>query len=94
MAERILRFPICEVLFLLVWGLAGIWVRRQIDRFMPFMVLITVSGDGRFSDNGAVRVLIHGRKIKITFPGAGYDIKYQSLATMTMGFNEDEMRRQ
>lgn len=35
-----------------------------------------------------------GRKIKVAFLGAGYDIKNQSPATLTMGFNEDEMRRQ
>jgi hypothetical protein len=35
-----------------------------------------------------------GRKIRVAFLGAGYDIKNQSPATMTMGFNEDEMRRQ
>ena len=35
-----------------------------------------------------------GRKIKVAFMGAGYDIKNQSPATLTMGFNEDEMRKQ
>jgi hypothetical protein len=35
-----------------------------------------------------------GRKIKIAFMGSGYNINNQSPATLTMGFNEDEMRRQ
>jgi hypothetical protein len=35
-----------------------------------------------------------GRKIKIAFMDVDYDIKNQSPATLTMGFNEDEMRRQ
>ena len=35
-----------------------------------------------------------GRKIKVAFLGVDYDIKNQSPATLTMGFNEDEMRRQ
>jgi len=35
-----------------------------------------------------------GRKINVAFLGTGYDIKNQSPATLTMGFNEDEMRRQ
>ena len=35
-----------------------------------------------------------GRKINVAFLGIGYDIKNQSPAMMTMGFNEDEMRRQ
>jgi hypothetical protein len=42
-------------------------------------------------------VLFHfsdGRKIKVAFLGAGYDIKNQSPATLTMGANEDQMRRQ
>jgi hypothetical protein len=35
-----------------------------------------------------------GRKIKITFLGVDCDIKNQSPATLTMGFNEDTMTRQ
>jgi hypothetical protein len=35
-----------------------------------------------------------GRKIKVAFLGAGYNINNQSPAILTMGFNEDEMRRQ
>ena len=42
-------------------------------------------------------VLFHfsdGRKINVAFLGADYDIKNQSPATLTMGANEDQMRRQ
>jgi hypothetical protein len=35
-----------------------------------------------------------GRKIKVAFLGSGYNINNQSPATLTMGFNEDVMRRQ
>lgn len=35
-----------------------------------------------------------GRKINVAFLGSGYNINNQSPATLTMGFNEDEMRRQ
>ena len=35
-----------------------------------------------------------GRKINVAFLGSGYDINNQSPATLTMGNNEDEMRRQ
>ena len=85
---------------------------------------ISFTADGRFTDNGTVKVLCHeyvdcvnpatipgsgryevkdytitfnytdGRKIKIAFPAAGYDIKNQSPATLRMSFNEDPMKRQ
>jgi hypothetical protein len=35
-----------------------------------------------------------GRKIKVAFLGSGYNMNNQSPATLTMGFNEDDMRRQ
>ena len=35
-----------------------------------------------------------GRKIKIAFPGADYDIKNQSPATLRISFNEDPLNRQ
>lgn len=35
-----------------------------------------------------------GRKIKVAFMGSGYNKSNQSPATLTMGFNEDEMRGQ
>lgn len=84
---------------------------------------ITFTADGRFTDNGAVRILYHeyvdcinpaikpgsgtyvvkdysilfnytdGRKIKLAFLGADYDIRNQSPATLRMSSNEDEMRR-
>jgi hypothetical protein len=85
---------------------------------------ITFTADGRFTDDGAIKVLYHeyidcinealtsgsgtyevknysivfnytdGRKIKIAFLGAGYDIKNQSPATLTLSSNEDELKRQ
>ena len=85
---------------------------------------ITFTADGRFSDNGAIRVLYHdyndcinpavvpgsgtyevkdysitfnyadGRKIKIAFLGADYDISNQSPAKLMMSSNEDPMMRQ
>jgi hypothetical protein len=35
-----------------------------------------------------------GRKIKLAFPGAGYDINNKSPATLRMSYNEDPMTRQ
>ena len=85
---------------------------------------ITFTADGRFTDDGAIKVLYHeyidcinealtsgsgtyevknysvifnytdGRKIKIAFMGLNYDRKNQTPATLTMSFNEDEMKRQ
>ena len=86
--------------------------------------VITFTADGRFTDNGVIKVLYHeyidcinpaltpgsgtykvknytvifkytdGRKIKIAFLGAGYDIKNQSPASLTMSFDENVMTRQ
>ena len=85
---------------------------------------ISFTSDGRFTDNGAVKILYHeyidcinpalapgsgtyevkdytitfnymdGRKIKIAFMGAGYDIKNQSPATLMMSYDENTLTRQ
>jgi hypothetical protein len=51
------------------------------------------SGTYEVKDHSVVFNFSDGRKIKVAFLGSGYDIKNHSPATMTMGFNEDEMRR-
>jgi hypothetical protein len=85
---------------------------------------ISFTSDGRFTDNGAIRVLYHdyndcinpalnpgagtyevkdytitfnytdGRKIKIAFLGADYDISNQSPVKLMMSSNEDPMIKQ
>jgi len=85
---------------------------------------ITFTTDGKFTDNGAIKVLYHeyidcinpgltpgsgtyevrnysimfkytdGRKIKIAFLGAEYDLKRPSPSRLLMSFNEDAMIRQ
>lgn len=85
---------------------------------------ITFSSDGRFVDNGAVKILYHeyidcinpavtggsgtyevkdytvtfnysdGRKIKIAFPGAEFDIRNQSPATLLLSYDENLLTRQ
>ncbi len=52
------------------------------------------SGTYEVKNHSVLFTFSDGRKIKVAFLGVGYDIKNQSPATMTMGFNEDEMRRQ
>jgi hypothetical protein len=86
--------------------------------------LISFTPDGKFTDNGALKILYHeyvdclnagkdpgsgtyevknhsvifnytdGRKIKIAFIGADYDIKNQSPATLTLSFNENVLKKQ
>jgi len=56
----------------------------------------TIPGSGRYE---VKNYTIHfnyadGRKIKLAFPGADYDIKNQSPATLRMSFNEDPLNRQ
>jgi len=85
---------------------------------------ITFSADGRFVDNGAVKILYHeyidcinpavtggsgtyevrdytitfnysdGRKIKIAFPGAQFDIRNPSPATLLLSYDENLLTRQ
>jgi hypothetical protein len=85
---------------------------------------ISFSSDGRFVDNGAVKILYHeyidclnpavaggsgtyevkdhtitfnysdGRKIKIAFPGAEFDIRNQSPATLLLSYDENRLTRQ
>lgn len=52
------------------------------------------SGVYEVKDHSIVFSFSDGRKVKVAFLGSGYDIKNRSPAMMTMGFNEDEMRRQ
>ncbi len=52
------------------------------------------SGTYEVKDHSVLFSFSDGRKIKVAFLGAGYDIKNQSPATLTMGFNEDTMTRQ
>ena len=86
--------------------------------------VITFSSDGRFVDNGAVKILYHeyidcinpavtegsgtyevkdytitfnysdGRKIKIAFPGAEFDIRNQNPATLLLSYDENRLTRQ
>lgn len=100
---------------------SGTYTLSEYDGKIPS---ITFTADGRFTDNGAVRILYHeyvdcinpaikpgsgtyavkdysilfsytdGRKIKLAFLGADYDIRNQSPPTLRMSSNEDEMRRQ
>jgi hypothetical protein len=86
--------------------------------------VISFTADGKFADNGVVKILCHeyiscinpglipgsgvyevkdhtvlfnysdGRKVKIAFIGADYDIRNQSPATLTLSFNEDILRKQ
>ena len=56
--------------------------------------LMPGSGTYEVKNHSVLFSFSDGRKIKVAFLGAGYDIKNQSPATLTMGFNEDEMRRQ
>ena len=85
---------------------------------------ISFTSNGKFTDNGALKVLYHeynnclnpavtpgsgsyevkdytilfnysdGRKIRLAFLGAEYDIKNKSPASLRMSFNEDPMTRQ
>jgi hypothetical protein len=84
---------------------------------------ITFAADGRFVDNGAVKILYHeyidclnpavaggagtyevkdytitfnysdGRKIRIAFPGAEFDIRNQSPATLLLSYDENLLTR-
>ena len=99
----------------------GTYALSELNGKIPY---ITFTADGRFTDDGAIKVLYHeyidcinealtsgsgtyevknysvifnytdGRKIKIAFMGLDYDRKNQSPATLTLSFNEDEMKRQ
>ena len=99
----------------------GTYALGEVNGKIPF---ITFTTDGKFTDNGAMKVLYHeyidcinpaiapgsgtyevknytvifkytdGRKIKIAFLGAEYDIKNPSPAKLLMSFNEDPMVRQ
>ena len=51
------------------------------------------SGVYEVRDHSILFSFADGRKVKIAFLGSGYDIKNRSPLSMTMGFNEDEMRR-
>jgi hypothetical protein len=55
-----------------------------------------VSGEGTYEvkNHSVLFSFSDGRKISVAFLGSGYDIKNQSPATIRMGFNEDEMRKQ
>ena len=85
---------------------------------------ITFAADGRFVDNGAVKILYHeyidcinpavtggsgtyevkdytitfnysdGRKIKIAFPGAEFDIRNQIPAILLLSYDENRLTRQ
>jgi hypothetical protein len=52
------------------------------------------SGVYEVKDHSIVFSFTDGRKVKVAFLGSAYDIKNHSPAAMTMGFNEDEMRKQ
>ncbi len=52
------------------------------------------SGTYEVKNHSVVFSFNDGRKINVAFLGAGYDIKNQSPATLAMGTNEDQMRRQ
>ena len=56
--------------------------------------LMPGSGTYEVKNHSVLFSFSDGRKIKVAFLGVDYDIKNQSPATMTMGFNEDEMKRQ
>ncbi|MGZ8559851.1 MAG: hypothetical protein ACXWWC_16030, partial [Chitinophagaceae bacterium] len=56
--------------------------------------LMPGSGHYEVKNHSVLFSFSDGRKIKVAFLGVDYDIKNQSPATLTMGFNEDEMRRQ
>ena len=85
---------------------------------------INFTTDGKFTDNGAIKVLCHdyidcvnpatapgsgnyevknysihfnysdGRKIKIAFPGNGYDKRNPSPSALQMSYNEDKLTKQ
>ncbi len=52
------------------------------------------SGTYEVKNHSVVFRFNDGRKINVAFLGTGYDIKNQSPAMLTMGYNEDQMRRQ
>ena len=52
------------------------------------------SGVYEVRDHSILFSFSDGRKVKVAFLGSGYDIKNHSPVTMSMGFNEDEMRKQ
>jgi hypothetical protein len=52
------------------------------------------SGTYEVKNHSVVFSFNDGRKISVAFLGADYDIKNQSPATLTMGANDDQMRRQ
>jgi hypothetical protein len=56
--------------------------------------LMPGSGTYEVKNHSVLFSFSDGRKIKVAFTGTGYNINNQSPATIAMGFNEDEMRRQ
>jgi hypothetical protein len=56
--------------------------------------LMPGSGTYEVKNHSVLFSFTDGRKIKVAFLGSGYNMNNQSPATLTMGFNEDEMRRQ
>ena len=56
--------------------------------------LMPGSGTYEVKNHSVLFSFSDGRKINVAFLGVSYDIKNQSPATLTMGFNEDELRRQ
>lgn len=56
--------------------------------------LMPGSGTYEVKNHSVIFSFSDGRKISVAFLGSGYNKSNQSPATLTMGFNEDDMRKQ
>ena len=63
-----------------------------VDCFNP--ELASGSGNYEVKDHSVLFNFDDGRKVKVAFTGTGYDKRNQSPATLSMGFNEDPLRKQ